>query len=70
MSGNYFESEYVMKCNECIYWDTGSLEDAGFCRRNPPELERNDAGTVLNSAVWPVTRTYDWCGEFAERVPQ
>ena len=56
-----------MECNQCFFWDTGSLTDMGYCRRNPPSVKLGESGTVKNSAVWPVTKSYDWCGEYVPR---
>ncbi|WP_180287377.1 hypothetical protein [Puniceibacterium antarcticum] len=56
-----------MECSGCFFWDTGSFTGAGYCRRNPPSVELNQTGTVTDSAVWPVTKSYDWCGEYVER---
>jgi hypothetical protein len=50
-------------CGNCEHWDghrnnVGPRTQTGNCRRNAP---MPFAGT---DAMWPMTRTFEWCGEF------
>lgn len=50
-------------CNGCRFWANanGAL---GYCHRRAPVA--NDQAT----AVWPMTGSYSWCGEFEASTPQ
>lgn len=36
----------------------------GECRRYPPSFLPN----ANNGSPWPLTRTYEWCGEWKDRT--
>jgi hypothetical protein len=49
-------------CNACRFW-TARRE----CRRFPPQLTTLGNPHSLDAAsLWPITRGFDWCGEFRE----
>lgn len=57
-------------CEVCQFWDflgctTHEGWPLGGCRKRAPE--RSNIHEDFNSAVWPVTRSYNWCGEFLQK---
>ena len=58
-------------CETCCYWirlpsDTHTDNQDGDCRRYPPQLLHDpEDGTY---AVWPITETTDYCGEYRQRL--
>ncbi len=56
------------RCERCRFWD--DQLDTGQCRRYAPRLVLYQVELPENldnngdSAVWPFTHPYDWCGEF------
>ena len=59
------------ECKDCKWWDLEWDEKESFCHRNAPSIIRAQLFPIekvdsseCDSAVWPVTRHNDWCGEF------
>lgn len=60
-------------CRTCKFWDFHSEKDkdkSGICRRHPPipvtGREENDHKRELSFVTWPLTKPYDWCGEWID----
>lgn len=60
------------RCGTCRFWDpTEDGEDlkpenpTGWCRRFPPRPAMEDPYVPYQLADWPVTRSAQWCGEWA-----
>ena len=70
-------------CNSCRFWPTrgepidgrywgiggphtdGSVSD---CRRHAPRQVKDRASSYPHdSAIWPETKSYDWCGDYEAR---
>ena len=51
-------------CSKCLHWFKIAA-DGGACRRYPPQLNLSP-GTMLGSAMWPLTGAADWCGEYID----
>lgn len=59
-------------CGTCIYWgkDEKLGENAGMCRRYPPEVllvQTTPAGNTTVQSHFPPTMGFGWCGEFVEK---
>lgn len=64
-----------VECRTCYFWERvnpvsplwcSHTEVLGTCRRSAPEQSR-DPGQNYQTAVWPITRPTDWCGEWRNR---
>ncbi|BAQ67735.1 hypothetical protein NHU_00566 [Rhodovulum sulfidophilum] len=55
-------------CSSCTFFQDHALnsgksaEAAGLCRYNPPVTQPE----ADSRGLWPVVKTDDWCGHFAE----
>lgn len=55
------------KCRSCYYWDRQKATHNGYCRRLPPvPLKATLKPALPPPAVWPVTNSGDWCGEWKQ----
>ena len=59
------------ECRSCEFWEFHSDKDqdkAGICRRHPPVpvtgRNEDDDKHELAFVTWPLTKPYDWCGEW------
>ena len=68
------------KCSECIYWtgtNAARADDKAECRFNPPVASTRTVEANLTGGTggtypdwsWPLTKGFDWCGQFKPRVP-
>lgn len=48
-------------CNNCLFW-SGFSGETGNCTRYPPTVVYIPS-TAKQLTVWPLTRTWDHCGE-------
>ncbi len=55
-------------CQNCIFWfgQVDSWSGYADCRRYPPTNEKHPRGG--QTAIWPATSAYHWCGEHKERL--
>jgi len=67
-----------MTCNQCVNW-AGIGGGFGRCRAHPPTIIASMVPPVVPAdqinermaaaSQWPVTKTYDYCGDFTSEVP-
>lgn len=63
-------------CASCRWWHNEGaplVRDLAECRAGPPcgmEREPDPAAPyiMVPRPVWPITRSYDWCGRYAARA--
>jgi hypothetical protein len=65
-------------CGTCRFWDyeelSGEDRNYGMCRRRSPVLVLNQIDPEINKsepsrcdeACWPISRSYDWCGDWKD----
>jgi hypothetical protein len=68
-------------CANCAFFDAElfkpTVDEIGRCRRQSPQVdvgieEDEDDYSRLGgtTAVWPIVRAFDWCGEFKAGSPE
>lgn len=53
------------KCGTCAFMQAEQGDEAGYCRRFPPQVVAGDEGEYSS---FPVIEIADWCGEYKRRV--
>lgn len=53
------------KCGGCAFFQSEPGEDAGYCRRYPPQVVSSEDGEY---SAFPVVEVPDFCGEFRRKV--
>lgn len=56
--------EEMDSCQNCLYWRHPKHEPFGHCHRHAPKAPHPP---MALGTAWPVTQSYDWCGEFLRR---
>lgn len=50
----------TLSCSTCKFWDSSTKDpktNLGYCRFHAPEATNN-------TAVWPICKGNDWCGQY------
>lgn len=53
------------KCATCAFIQIAPGEEAGYCRRYPPQVVSSDEGEY---SAFPVIEVSDFCGEYRRRT--
>ena len=54
-----FDVHGQLDCSDCRWWDMADgAFNIGRCRKGLPTFPDNP----YESAIWPITRSNDWCG--------
>lgn len=56
-------------CGNCAFWDRAEvINGRALCRRSPPQFgwKLGENGIDYVDGSWPMSWTFDWCGEFTE----
>ena len=65
------------KCEDCLYWKEWTFKTKIYLERFPTNRDKGDcrikAPIVVGTseegyASWPDTNSFEWCGEFDEKV--
>ena len=57
MSEHATQPAEKIHCADCRFWDNG------LCRANAPQIGVEPGNATVREARWPVTRSWDWCGQ-------
>lgn len=54
-------------CENCAFWEPAEFnqKNYGYCHRYPPVFQ--DLESRKEEDYFPVTRPFDWCGEFRKQ---
>ena len=57
-------------CTTCRFWRHEQPGPTGLCvRYAPAPVNRNHYGAPLHDAMWPITWSENWCGEWEAKQP-